>query len=70
MLFEISRTSSVKGDGPPCEGATREDENSPWVIEVADLEALLKLSRAETPWIVSSYASGFPEIEIYDDYRE
>lgn len=55
----------VKGDG--------EWKRNKWAIEVDSLEALVKLTETEGQIVVSApcdYTDNYPEIEIYDTYRE
>lgn len=85
MKFAISRTSigHMRRGEKPYEGCTWEtlaghhEQDTPWVrgvwvLEIDTLEDLLALKQAAGYELVltDEYASGLPEIEIYDNYRE
>ena len=50
----------------------RDFPDEEWFIDIADLDALLKLVKKEGAIVVqaSRHSDKHPEIEIYDDYRE
>jgi len=78
MKFRVHRTSEFNSEEPPCEGAyldVKGDEwnSNKWALEVDSLEALVKLTDVEGQIVVSppsDYTDNYPEIEIYDTYRE
>ena len=89
MKFIITRTSLHRDNEPPCDGAERVMRRLPpqedgsfwtrpsWVVEVADLDELLKFVDEYDRVIITRTldCDGDPdaypwEIEIYDDYRE
>ena len=78
MKFRVHKTSEYSSEEPPCEGAYLdvkgdEWERNKWAIEIDSLEALMKLTEIEGQVVVSrpcDYNDDFPEIEIYDTYRE
>ena len=54
-------------------GIVRDFPDKGWFVEIADLDALLVFCQAHGECVVAAstwMAKGFPEIEIYDDYRE
>ena len=80
MKFGVHTTSGWFQENPPCEGAKLEAvgnkdkfERNTWSIEIDSLDKLMELVEKECSIIIhprGTYQKEFPEIEIYDDYRE
>ena len=54
-------------------GIARDFPSTAWMVEIVSLDGLMKLARDVGQIIVTDevdWAKGFPEIEIYDGYRE
>lgn len=86
MIFEISRTSEyyVPSNNPPCDGCIETSVELTWkrelkkvyVKEINTLEELMHFVENEGEGKIVILPKGryndcgYPEIEIYDDYRE
>ena len=86
MRFTIDRTSSASSDAPPPHHdairnpAQRDlpidasqyawNPERRWVIDVTDLDALLKICEDGDERLIVTTGRNHPHIEIYDDYRE
>lgn len=54
-------------------GIARDFPTTAWFIEIENLEGLMKFASKVGNLVIDpdcSWAKGFPEIEIYNDYRE
>jgi len=86
MKFEVTRTSDLFNKEKPCKDAKREIikrinhkdlqfEDNAWIIEIETFEDVLKLTE-ESVWksvvikMNTDLCQVYPEIEIYDDWRE
>lgn len=80
MRFLITRTSDFWGieKNKPCEEAVKRqviynnEKRTRWCVEINNLDELLAFNKKYGDLILSRTESepSYPEIEIYDDYRE
>ena len=71
MKFEVTRTSRRADTDPLCPGAQQEQvgQRRPWTIELNSLAELANFIHEHGPCVLAIYGP-FPELEIYDTWRE